>query len=40
MRVVRRGDPTRSDMDWVYLEDASGTNPSWLEVVGEILSEE
>jgi catechol 2,3-dioxygenase-like lactoylglutathione lyase family enzyme len=40
MRVIHRGDPSNPALDWVYLEDASGENPFWLEVVGPALWEE
>ncbi len=40
MRVIHRGDPSDPAQDWVYLEDASGENPFWLEVVGPALWED
>lgn len=40
MREIMRGDPNQEGMNWVYLEDASGTNPFWLEVVGDVFFEE
>lgn len=40
MRVIHRGDPSRPEMDWVYLEDGTGENPFWLEVVGPALWDE
>lgn len=40
MRVIHRGDPSDPSLDWVYLEDDSGENPFWLEVVGPALWED
>jgi catechol 2,3-dioxygenase-like lactoylglutathione lyase family enzyme len=40
MREIMRGDPTQEGMNWVYLEDVSGTNPFWLEVVGDVFFDE
>jgi catechol 2,3-dioxygenase-like lactoylglutathione lyase family enzyme len=40
MREIMRGDPNQEGMNWVYLEDASGTNPFWLEVVGDVFFDE
>jgi catechol 2,3-dioxygenase-like lactoylglutathione lyase family enzyme len=37
MRSIHRGDPPDPSQDWVYLEDSSGANPLWLEVVGPAL---
>jgi len=39
MTVARRGDPANRETDWMNLEDASGTNPFHLEVIGEVISE-
>jgi catechol 2,3-dioxygenase-like lactoylglutathione lyase family enzyme len=39
MTVARRGDPGNRETDWVNLEDASGTNPFRLEVIGETISD-
>ncbi len=36
MKEVLRGGPSK-EMDWVYLEDASGKNPLWIEIVGSAL---
>jgi catechol 2,3-dioxygenase-like lactoylglutathione lyase family enzyme len=40
MREIMRGDPNQEGMNWVYLEDVTGTNPFWLEVVGDVFFEE
>lgn len=40
MREIMRGDPNQEGMNWVYLEDSSGINPFWLEVVGDVFFEE
>jgi catechol 2,3-dioxygenase-like lactoylglutathione lyase family enzyme len=40
VREIMRGDPSQEGMNWVYLEDSSGTNPFWLEVVGDVFFEE
>lgn len=40
MREIMRGDPNQEGMNWVYLEDPSGSNPFWLEVVGDVFFEE
>lgn len=40
MREIMRGDPNQEGMNWVYLEDFTGTNPFWLEVVGDVFFEQ
>jgi catechol 2,3-dioxygenase-like lactoylglutathione lyase family enzyme len=40
VREIMRGDPNQEGMNWVYLEDASGSNPFWLEVVGDVFFDE
>jgi catechol 2,3-dioxygenase-like lactoylglutathione lyase family enzyme len=40
MTEIMRSDPNRKDMNWVYLEDASGSNTFWLEVVGDGIFQE
>ena len=40
MREIMRGDPNQEGMNLVYLEDFTGTNPFWLEVVGDVLDED
>jgi len=39
MTELLRGGPSE-DMDWVYLQDASGGNPLWLEIIRAIFEEE
>jgi catechol 2,3-dioxygenase-like lactoylglutathione lyase family enzyme len=36
MREIMRGDPHQEGKDWVYLEDGSGNNPFWLEIIGDV----
>lgn len=36
MTELLRGGPSE-DMDWVYLQDASGKNPLWLEIIGSAI---
>ena len=36
MREVLRGESNQEGMDWVYLQDSSGKNPFWLEIVGDL----
>ena len=40
MKETLRGDPNQEGMDWVYMEDTTGTNPFWLEVVGDVYFDE
>jgi len=40
MREIMRGDPNQEGMNWVYLEDFTGANPFWLEVVGDVFFEQ
>lgn len=39
MKEILRGGPSE-DMDWVYLADANGANPLWLEIVRAIYENE
>jgi catechol 2,3-dioxygenase-like lactoylglutathione lyase family enzyme len=39
MTELLRGGPSE-EMDWVYLQDTSGTNPLWLEIITAIFDEE
>ena len=40
MREIMRGDPNQEGMNWVYLEDFTGANPFWLQVVGDVFFEQ
>jgi catechol 2,3-dioxygenase-like lactoylglutathione lyase family enzyme len=40
MQAIHRGNPADPARDWVYLEDFTGENPYWLEIVGPALWED